>query len=117
MTNLISSGFTTLIPGTEEFPFLSWSNSLKIIAIAYVPAVTYIALDRLPYDFRFRMRILKGQRPWNEKREKPIYGRRGHINASIDSAIGIIIRHEMNVIEIPLPNGVRPIYWTVLLDE
>ena len=115
MINLIPMGFLSLVPGTTpEMPFLAWSSSLKLLAINHSPFVTFIAIDKLPYDYKFKCRTVNGTRPWNGKREKAIYGGRGHIVASRDSAIGIIIRRKRCIVEIPLPAEAVLASWTIV---
>ena len=114
MIDLTQYGFKTLIPEIEtKKPFLAWSKALHIFAIVHGPHITFIAVDNVPYDYKFTLSLHDGWRPWDARREKPIYGKNGHIVASKDSEIGLVIRWNGFLIDIYLPKEVETRYWTV----
>jgi len=113
MTNLVLFGFQPLLSQMAGPSFLYWSKDLGLLAIVHGPFVTYIALDRLPFDYRLKYQVLDGKRPWSAKRETAIYGGNGHTVASLDAERGLVIRRKKYLIEIPLPRGVTLKDWTV----
>lgn len=114
MINLINAGFKPIIPGeTPDAPFLSWCKDLKLLAVNHTSYVTFFAIDKLPFDYELSIHFHSGKRPWNAKREKAIYGSNGHIVASKDSEIGVVIRWMNCLIDIYLPKEAEIKEWTV----